>query len=423
MISNVLVVPCGTEIAYELIRSLKDIKNINVFGVNSVECYTDLPLINVFSDAPLIADERFISYIADKVESNKITHILPAHDSAALKLAQFAHLFSAKVVSSSYDTNVICRSKRLTYNTLKDKVLVPELYSLNDDLVFPLFVKPDVGQGSNGVRKVTEYADLSLSAGELLCEYLSGPEYTVDCVTDSNGQLLFAKARQRSVTRNGISVETELVKSQQQFYEFAKKINENIQLRGGWFFQVKENSQRELCLLEVSTRIAGSMITSRFNGINFTELSILISDNIPVSVIDNHLDVKLYRNLAFQFKTNLSYNVIYTDYDDCLLLENSRVNSDLIKLLFDAINNGKKVVLITRHAGDLQQSLNHFRLSFIFDEIIHITDTEKPKSAFITLTDAIFIDDSFKERKDVYSKLGIPCFSVDMIRGLSCLQS
>ena len=38
-------------------------------------------------------------------------------------------------------------------------------------------------------------------------------------------------------------------------------------------------------------------------------------------------------------------------------------------------------------------------------------------------SDAIFIDDSFKERKDVSSKLGIPCFSVDMIRGLCCLQS
>ncbi|MCU8040296.1 ATP-grasp domain-containing protein [Shewanella xiamenensis] len=420
---NILVVPCGTEIAHELIRSLKDIKNINVFGVNSVECYTDLPLSNVFSDAPLIDDESFIDYIADKVVSNQITHIIPAHDSAALKLTEFAHFFSAKVVSSSYSTNIICRSKRLTYNTLKDKVLVPKLYGLNDDLNFPLFVKPDVGQGSNGVRKITSSADLNLSEGELLCEYLSGPEFTVDCVTDSNGQLLFAKARQRSVTRNGISVETELVKSQQQFYEFAKKINENIQLRGGWFFQVKENAQRELCLLEVSTRIAGSMITSRFNGINFTELSILISDNIPVSVIDNQLDVKLYRNLAYQFKTNLSYNVIYTDYDDCLLLDNSRVNSDLIKFLFDAINNGKKVVLITRHAGNLQQSLKQFRLSFIFDEIIHITDSEKPKSTFITHSDAIFIDDSFKERKDVSSKLGIPCFSVDMIRGLCCLQS
>ncbi|BBT22111.1 ATP-grasp domain-containing protein [Aeromonas allosaccharophila] len=420
---NILVVPCGTEIAHELIRSLKDIKNINLFGVNSIGCYTDLSPSNVFLDAPLIDDEHFVGYIADKVENHKITHILPAHDSAALKLTEFAHLLSAKVVSSSYETNIICRSKQLTYNTLKDTVLVPKLYSLNDDLILPLFVKPDVGQGSNGVRKITAHADLNLSVGELLCEYLSGPEYTVDCVTDSNGQLLFAKARRRSVTRNGISVETELVKSQQQFHHFAQKINEKLQLRGGWFFQVKENAKQELCLLEVATRIAGSMITSRFNGINFTELSILISDNIPVSVIDNKLDVKLYRNLAYQFKSNLNYNVIYTDYDDCLLLENKRVNTDLMKLLFDAINNGKKVVLITRHAGDLQQSLSKFRLSFVFDEVIHIIDSAQPKSAFISETDAIFIDDSFKERKDVSDKLGIPCFSVDMIRGLSCLQS
>lgn len=420
---NVLVVPCGTEIAHEIVRSLKDVKNTVVFGANGIKAYTEIPSERVSNNIPFIDDEGFIESIASLIKEWGITHIIPAHDSAALKLSESAPTLSAKIVSSPYETNMVCRSKKLTYERLTNVVKTPKLFQQTDELEFPLFVKPDVGQGSVGTRLVREENALELNDDELLCEYLPGEEFTVDCVSNHLGELIFASARKRNQTRNGIAVETELVQDQERFRELAIKISSTLDLRGGWFFQVKEAKDGELCLLEVATRIAGSMITSRFNGINFTELSLLVSNDIPISVSNNNLNVKVYRNLNFQFETNLDFDVIYTDYDDCLLLEERFINAELVKVIFEAINAGKKVKLITRHAGNLKESLEKYRLTELFDEVIHIKDNDTLKSNFISDEKAIFIDDSFRERKDVSSRLGIPCFSVDMIRGLSCLRN
>ena len=53
----------------------------------------------------------------------------------------------------------------------------------------------------------------------------------------------------------------------------------------------------------------------------------------------------------------------------------------------------------------------------LFNEIIHIKD-ESPKSEYIAHENAIFIDDSFRERKDVSEKCAIPVFDNDGIAAL-----
>ncbi|MCP3429118.1 ATP-grasp domain-containing protein [Opacimonas viscosa] len=419
---KILVIPSSTEVAFEVIRSLKDIKNIDIYGANTICAYSELPKNKCVTGIPYIDAESFIPSIQDLIEKNNITHIFPAHDSASLKLTQNANKLNAKVISSSFITNNIARSKRSTYEVLKGIVRVPKLYNKEDVLPFPLFVKPDVGQGSVGTFKLNSQKDIEkVTTNDLICEFLPGDEYTVDCISDSKGKLLDASPRKREAMRNGIAVATSLVKDKLEFIEFAEKINSVINFKGAWFFQVKRDSDNQLCLLEFATRIAGSMITSRFNGINYAELSLLIAEDIPVSTITNHLDVTLYRNLSYQFETDLDYDTIYSDFDDCLIF-GDKVNTDLVKLFFIARNDGKKVHLITRHNGNLQEKLRTLRLIGLFDSIIHITDGTS-KSNYINPKNAIFIDDSFRERYDVRKVHNIPCFSVDMIKGLTCLKN
>ncbi|MDN3715957.1 ATP-grasp domain-containing protein [Vibrio breoganii] len=420
---NILIVPSSTEVAHEIVRSLQSVKNIELFGANSIDAYSELPSKNNFIGIPYINDDSFISEISDIIKQCGITHVFPAHDAAALKLSKFVEELNVKVVSSSYETNSICRSKKLTYQALSGIIRTPRLYDpTSPELQLPLFSKPDIGQGSVGTFTVETQADVvKVSSSDLLCELLPGDEYTVDCISDAKGNLIHSSARQRNSMRNGIAVESQLVSNQEIFRGIASKINGKLNLKGAWFFQVKETKDGELCLLEVATRIAGSMITSRFNGINYAELSLLISEDVPVIAIDNKLDVTLYRNLSYQFKTSLSYDTIYSDFDDCLIF-GDKVNEDLAKLYFSAINEGKKIVLITRHAGNLKKKLDSLRLQNFFDEIIHITDGT-PKSEFIKCKNAIFIDDAFSERLDVHNNCKIPCFSVDMIKGLTCLQN
>tara|TARA_R110002060_G_scaffold74577_1_gene83891 strand:+ start:5066 stop:6334 length:1269 start_codon:yes stop_codon:yes gene_type:complete len=420
---KVLVVPCGTEIGLEINRSLKGVKNLKLLGLNSISDFSSVVYDNFYEGAPFVDSPNFINYLREFVSENQVTHIIPAHDSAALLISKHAQDFGAgvTVVSSNYETNNICRSKKLTYNTLKSIICVPHCFSALNEVTsanFPVFVKPDIGQGSKGARKVTSYEELAQVDfdSNVVTEYLPGDEFTVDCFTDQNGKLLYTGPRKRNRIQNGIAVSTVTISNRNnEFREISEKINSSISFKGAWFFQVKENSAGNLVLLEVATRIAGSMSTNRVKGVNFTELSLYIHNGVNVTVNPNSYDVHLERSLSNKYKLNIDYKHVYVDFDDCLIID-GKVNEELVAFLFKAINDGCRIYLVTRHENDLTKSLEKYRLAGLFDEIFHITD-KSPKSEVMHHKDAIFIDDSFAERDEVL-KCGIPCFSVDCVEAL-----
>ena len=85
--------------------------------------------------------------------------------------------------------------------------------------------------------------------------------------------------------------------------------------------------------------------------------------------------------------------------------------------VFQCINNGIALYLITRHKDDLNKTLEKYRISGLFDEVIWVGLGEE-KHQHIKEKDAIFIDDSFAERKKVHDNVGIPTFDAHMIESL-----
>lgn len=418
---NILVVPCGTEIGLELNRALKGVKGIKVIGLNSVTDSAECEYEHFYSNAPFLSDTDFIPFLTAFVNEHDITHVIPAHDDAALILSQHSASLGCKVITSSQKTNEICRSKKKTYQLLQSVVSVPATFQNFRDVSetdLPVFVKPDVGQGSKGAHKVESLSDLEKIdfSHNVVSEFLPGKEYTVDCYTSASGKLKYAGPRVRTRISNGIAVGTQTVELEgDKFTAFAEKINSKFDLKGAWFFQVKEKNTGELVLMEVATRIAGSMSTNRVKGVNFAELSLYAHDGIEVDVIPNNFSVYQERNLSNKFKLDIEYNHVYVDFDDCLIF-GDYVNHELVSFLYQAINDGCKIHLVTRHEFCIQSSLKKFRMSDLFDSIHHIKDETK-KSEVMTHSDAIFIDDSFRERKDVQGK-GIPSFSVDSVSAL-----
>jgi hypothetical protein len=199
--------------------------------------------------------------------------------------------------------------------------------------------------------------------------------------------------------------------------ECAENINRALKPRGAWFFQMKEDHAAQPKLLEVATRLGGSSSLFRSQGINFALLSIYDAFDLDVRLIPNNYEVELDRALNNRYRIDIDYDVIYIDYDDCLLVD-GQPNPELISFLFRAINQKKKVILITKHAGNIKESLRRHRISDLFDEVIHLKSGES-KCDFINPERAIFIDDSFAERLAVKNQHGIPVFSLDMIEALT----
>ena len=313
----------------------------------------------------------------------------------------------------------ICLSKRKTYAALAGVIRLPRIYQLHEAKTFPVFLKPSIGYGAKGTQIVGTQSELEAFLSDktedyLILEYLPGEEYTIDCFTDRHGELRFAAGRQRNRVRNGISVNTTFAENQRKFEQIAETINQNLSFRGAWFAQVKQNANGELCLLEVAARFGGSSGLAHAIGVNFAQLSLFDAFDYEVDLVRNNFSVSMDRALDCRYHCNIQYDTVYVDYDDCILLEKSRLNVKMISFLVQCINQKKRIILLSKHDGNLEESLDTYRIRTLFDEIIHI-EQEKNKYEYIKIDNAIFIDDSYVERKTIKKKCQIPVFSPDMI--------
>jgi hypothetical protein len=197
------------------------------------------------------------------------------------------------------------------------------------------------------------------------------------------------------------------------FQKIAEIINGHLKLDGAWFFQVKERQNGELVLLEVAPRLGGSSVAFRAKGVNFAGLSLFNAFGIPVSILLNEFDVEVDRALDTVIRIDHDFNHVYVDLDDTLVVD-GRVNSTLVGRLYEYINLGKNIYLITKHQGDLHEILLKYRLLGLFDDIFHLK-YEEEKYKQIKYLNAILIDDSYRERQDVRQHIGIPVFSADIL--------
>lgn len=418
---NILVFPCGSEIGLEIYRSLKYSAHFNLVGANSVDDHGKF-LYDNYLKVPYVTDNNFIPFIAKVVAQSNIDAIYPTMDSVIVALKSYEDELGCPVISSPLETVNICLSKTKTYEHLKDLIYVPKRYkSLNDVKDFPIFMKPDVGYGGRGAKLVETSEEalhhLKKNPSAILLENLPGQEFTVDCFTDANGVLMFASARTRNRIVNGISVNTTLDETlTDEISEIANKINTKLSFFGAWFFQLKKSETGELGLLEIASRIAGSSSIHRNLGVNFAMLSLFQTFGQQVTLFENNYEIVLDRALTNRYKLDFTYDFVYVDFDDCLIIKNS-VNTELLAFIYQAINEKKQVILITKHKYNIHKTLETYRLTNIFDKIIHLKDTDN-KYKYIENSKSIFIDDSFKERFDVYQKHGIPVFSPDMVESL-----
>ncbi len=375
----------------------------------------DLP----FHDAP-----ESIQRLSEAIRTFAIDAIYPTMDAVAETLQNAADQLPCRIIGSSRDTTRICASKRATYSLLSDVVVTPKIYpTLSSIDTFPVFIKPDRGYGSRNAKRADSVTDAESHLARhsesemLILEHLPGEEWTIDCFTDRTGTLRFHGVRGRNRINNGISVNTSPNKAfSELFARWAAAINDRLTPRGAWFFQAKRAANGLPCLLEVAARFAGSSGLQRGIGVNLPLLSAFDAFDMPVQIAPNAYEIELDRALENRFRIDLHYRHVYVDLDDCLLIR-GKLNYQLVAFLHLAIDQGCTLTLVTRHGSCPESTLSKLRIREIFDHIVHLADGT-PKSTVITHSDAIFIDDSFRERADVAQNCGIPVFSPDMIECL-----
>jgi hypothetical protein len=413
----VLVLPGGTEIGLEVRRSLADLKEIALAGAGAPADRHGPFAYRRWATVPSVTEPGWQDALNAAIERFAIDFVFPGHDDALLALAEHADAIAARVVTSPVATCRLTRSKRATYAALAPVVPVPRVYEDATAVdAFPVFVKPDAAQGSQGAMLVRDAGALERAVAggsDLIMEYLPGEELTVDCFSDRERGLLFARARPRVRTRAGISMSSHTVAGDPVIRELAEAIDGRLDLHGAWFFQLREDASGRLRLLEVAPRAAGTSAVHRVTGVNFALLSIYEQLRVPVAIAANAGSVELDRALANRYRHDLRYGTVYVDLDDTLVVRDA-VNTSLVAFLYQCLNAGHRLVLLTRHRGDLEQTLSRFRLHGLWDQVVRVGDAEA-KADYIAEADAILIDDSFRERAEAQERRGIATFDASML--------
>ena len=420
---NVLVFPCGSEIGLEINNSLKYDKHITLFGLSSVPCHGRAVYENYIEGIPFITDSSFIEKLNDVINENNIDVLIPAFDDVVLYFAENADFINCKIATSTFETCLICRSKKKTYQKFENDSFVPKTFSVSSikETDFPLFAKPDISQGSQGATVINSITDLNMinSAEEdyVICEMLPGEEYTIDCFTNEKGELIIASMRERKRIKMGISVNSISVEVPEEIMNIANSINSQLVFNGVWFFQIKRAFDGSFKLLEIAPRVAGSMSTSRVRGFNYILNTVYQTMGVYIKPIDFLLkSSEVDRSLSNTYFFDFDYSYVYVDFDDTISLRN-KVNISMIAFIYQCINKNKKVILLTRHKKDIFKSLKEYCIDQnLFYDIISFN--EGKKSDYISHDDSIFIDDSFSERADVSANCKIPVFDLDAVTAL-----
>ena len=337
---NILVFPCGSEIALEIYNSVKYSTYFHLIGASSTDDHGKFVFEDYISGLPYVTDPEILPVLKKIIRDRKIDAIYPTMDLVITILKKYEKELGCPVVGCDLETTEICLSKSKTYQKLKGLIRLPRIYEAGnisrDD--YPVFIKPDVGYGARGTRKIKNQEEMDAcledAKKKLILEYLPGNEYTVDCFTDRHGELRYSAARVRHRIKSGISVNTFFVENQEEFNRIISVINDNISFRGPWFAQFKRSQDGQLCLMEIAARLGGSSALDRAVGVNFAQLALFDCFDYDVNISTNDYDVVLDRALGNKYKCNISYDTVYVDYDDCLILNKTTVNIELVRFLY-----------------------------------------------------------------------------------------
>lgn len=308
---RVIVTACGAPGAPGIIKLLRQVteRNIHIIGVDARETASGLLLSDEGYMVPHGQNNRYVPRMLEIAEKTCADVVLPLSSMELLALAENVDKFGeTKVVVNKPQILKIALNKRKAYDYLQDKVPVPTWFRVNDFETLkesayhlgypnkPVCFKPSMSKGSRGFAilqenstsdwlqlklsertRTTSLTEASQFLGEkfnelLVMEYLSGPEYSVDCLVN-NGETLVAIPRLRQETKLGIS-SLGVVEQSKGLQEIAYKINEAFQFRYNINIQFKYDSEGTPRLLEVNPRVSGTICLSCAAGPNLPYLAI-----------------------------------------------------------------------------------------------------------------------------------------------------
>lgn len=287
-------------------------------------CHADVHVVT-----PLIYDQKYIPFLLEYCKKEEITVIIPLFDVDLLVLTQNKRLFEMQgisIVVSKESVICACNDKWSTYEFCKkNNILTAKTYLeiqdvekdiRNENLEFPVIIKPRWGMGSLGIYEADSLEEMkslynrckkdiyntylkyeamfNIENCVIVQEKLLGQEYGMDVINDLKGRFCCNVVRKKYAMRAG-ETDCAAVIKMPQMDVFSKRVSSLLEHIGNLDMDlfVEKN---EIYLLEMNARFGGGYPFSHLAGVNLPKA---IIKWINKEKLGNELVIKKY-NIIIQ---------------------------------------------------------------------------------------------------------------------------
>ena len=308
MTLTILRTAAGAPVAPFVIKTLKSVPDVRVVAVDSSPLSCGFYFADKHYVLPVVGSPDFLSAMLQICQQESVDVLFPDLDEELPILAEAKGQFEAigtYVLTSSPQTIRTCCDKYCTYQFLRGQGLptpdtyLPPNFTYKSGDQFPLIVKPRSGRGSKNVFRVTQSRELEFFVNyvenPIIQEFVDGMEYTIDTLSDLQGNFLYCSIRERLATNSGISIKGRIV-SDHRIHEYAKQIVERLRIIGPGCLQCIENSKGEIKFIEINPRMGGGAVLSLAAGAPVvTDIIKLLCGEEPDALKEYHTDLIMIR--------------------------------------------------------------------------------------------------------------------------------
>lgn len=207
----------------------------------------------------------------------------------------------------------ICRDKISTFDRLKTEFSLP-FTTLNPEEIniYPVIAKPRYGKGSRDIVQVNDEKELryvsSKFSNMIYQEFLPGDEYTIDVMSDLEGNPIVSVPRVRLQTKSGISTKGKIILDKY-LIEESMKIVRKLRIIGPSCIQMKRDKLGDFKLVEINPRLGGGTIFTTLAGANFPKMIIDLVEgkSIDVPKISEVTVLRYFEEIVLDERNKINY--------------------------------------------------------------------------------------------------------------------
>ena len=278
-----------------------------LFGIDIYENHPGEFIFDKCDKSPHAADKNYFDWIRSFIKKNSIDLFIPTSEAEISLISSLREtkIENATILINNSFTVENCLDKYKSLHYLEQKgIKVPKngLIAEGSPKKFPVLVKPRFGQGSKGIKILSNKKEFDKCKSNLIWQELLLPnneEYTCPVYLNKKKELrvlIIKRCLKNGMTHNGIVVTNKVVE------KYLKKIVNVLGVIGSVNIQLILTKEGPL-LFEINPRLSGTIVFR--DKIGFKDLRWWVSDTLGLKVARYYSPkngIKFYRGYTEYIK-------------------------------------------------------------------------------------------------------------------------